>query len=252
MRYYTYSDIAAMVPPSDRWPHKVTITMEEGDMAYAPGTTKKVLKGVGELHYLLHQDGGSDVIHAEGGHFWLAPIPHEVRDAPRAKRKPFLSMPMEDSLKEKLRRYIHDVEYWLERARLESGPDSDRYRTCDTTRIAYTLCLGERIMQCRMGMDSGEKFRSELCPHVALTEGNNYLERARREGTPEKEPGGPVMYYVRISRDDGVHYVDTREPEFKTLALKQQTPVCDRGLAMATVELTTQAVNCIHCLGIVG
>lgn len=156
-----------------------------------------------------------------------------------AKRKPFLTMTMEDSLKEKLRRYIHDVEYWLERARVEAGPDSDRYRTCDTTRIAYTLCLGERIMQSRMGMDSGEKFRPDLCPHVAISEGNAYLERVRLEGTPEKEEPKPFRAFTG-SVDEYIEALNKHNLGCETCApgglpnTTEAGPLCDTGRAIRT------------------
>lgn len=45
---------------------RADVTLVEGDTAMAPGTTKKVLKGVGKLSYVFYPDGMVTVDDPEG------------------------------------------------------------------------------------------------------------------------------------------------------------------------------------------
>lgn len=46
-----------------------TITLERGDTAWHPASTKKVLAGVGRVSYVVHPDGGVDASIEDEGVF---------------------------------------------------------------------------------------------------------------------------------------------------------------------------------------
>lgn len=105
----------------------------------------------------------------------------------RVERKPFIvAKGLEDSLCEKFRRYIHDMEYWVEVARLDGGGDSSKYQSAHLQLIVFTLCLGERVMNLRHGFEAGVRsWNPEMNESLAITEGNDYLAKIKAEGTPE-------------------------------------------------------------------
>jgi len=56
MHYDSAEILKVAVPVDDYW-KEAKIVLEKGDTAYAPGTTKKVLAGTGEIRYMISATG---------------------------------------------------------------------------------------------------------------------------------------------------------------------------------------------------
>lgn len=56
--HYGLQEIIDIAGPADEQGYRlVTITLEDGDTAYAPGTTKYDLAGTGDVMYQIHATG---------------------------------------------------------------------------------------------------------------------------------------------------------------------------------------------------